>query len=73
MHAKAPGSIVFDEDEIERMNLAQVALLVGKFQSEVAAQPYRDMMDLLHIDKANKEIEAERAAKRARARRRQGR
>lgn len=67
MHAKAPGSIVFTEEELERMHLAQVALLVHKFQSEVAAQPYRDMMDLLHIDKANKEIEAERAAKRAKA------
>lgn len=64
MHARAPGSVIFEEEEIERMHLAQVALLVGKFQSEVAAQPYRDMMDLLYIDRANKEIQTEQSKKR---------
>ena len=67
MHARAPGSIVWDEGEAERINRAQVALLLHKFPSEVDAQPVRDMTDVLYISRANDEIQADRAAKRAKA------
>lgn len=60
MHARAPGSVVFTDEDVRRINRAQVALLLHKFPSEVDAQPVRDMTDVLYIDKANKEIEADR-------------
>lgn len=63
MHSRAPGSVGFTDEEKDRLHLAQVALLMRKFQSEVAAQPYRDMMDLLHIDRANKIIQADQQKK----------
>ncbi len=59
-HARAPGSVIFTEDEMDRIQLAQVALLVGKFQSEVRREPPRDMADLWAINNANKRIEHER-------------
>lgn len=63
MHARAPGSVVFEEDEVRRINRAQVALLLHKFPSEVDRESGRDMADVLYISKANDEIQAERAKK----------
>lgn len=65
MHARAPGSVIFTDEDVRRINRAQVALLLHKFPSEVDAQPYRDMTDVLYISRANDEIQADRAAKRA--------
>jgi hypothetical protein len=64
MHAKAPGSVVFEEEEVERINRAQVALLLHKFPSEVDAQPYRDIADVMAIHNANDQIQADKAKKR---------
>jgi hypothetical protein len=66
MYARASGSVTFEDDEIERINRAQLALLLHKFPSEIDAQPYRDMTDVLHINRANEEIQAERAKKKKR-------
>lgn len=66
MHALTPGSIVFEPEEVERITRAQVALLLGKFPSEVELEPPRDIADIWHIDKANKKIENERLKKRHR-------
>lgn len=67
-HARAPGSVVFTDEELDRMKRAQAALLLHKFPSEVDDQPERDIADVLAMDTANKKIEAERMSKRHRRR-----
>jgi hypothetical protein len=65
MHAKAPGSIVWDAGEVEDINLIQVCLILHKTPAEVEAMNPRHVALVLEISKANSEIEAERAAKKA--------
>lgn len=67
-HARAPGSVIFTDEEKWRLNRAQVALLIGKTPREVDLEPLRDMADVLAVSNANKQIEAERLAKRRRGR-----
>ena len=73
MHAKAPGSITWDEGEVEDINMYQLCLLINKTPEEIEALPIKHFEGLLATKAANDEIEADRAKKRAARQRRAGR
>lgn len=60
MHAKAPGSVAWDEGEVEEINLIQVCLILHKTTDEIEAMNPRHVALVMEIDSANKQIEAER-------------
>lgn len=66
MHAKSPGSVIFEGDDEERIERAQLALLLHKLPSEIDAMPLRDMEDVLAMYNANREIEAWATSRRRR-------
>lgn len=66
-YARAPGSVLFDEDELRRIERAQVALLLHKTPGEVDSMSAEDIADVLAINGAMDEIRtinARRATKR---------
>lgn len=58
MHAKSPGSVLFEDDDEDRIERAQLALLLHKLPHEIDDMPLRDAADVLAIYNANKEVEA---------------
>lgn len=66
MHVKSPGSVVFEGDEEERIERAQLALLLHKLPSEIDAMPLRDVEDVLAIYNANQEIQGWSGSRRRR-------
>ena len=57
-HAKSPGSVIFEDDDEERIERAQLALLLHKLPSEIDEMPMRDASDVLAMYQANRELEA---------------
>lgn len=55
---KAPGAVSFDADEIDRLNRARLAIILGMTPEQVDAMPLEDQMDVLEIHRANRQIEA---------------
>jgi len=63
MHARAPGSVKWDEGEVDEINLIQVCLLLHKTPADIEAMNPRHVALVMEIDSANKQIEADRAKK----------
>lgn len=49
--------ILFDDDEIERIERARLALLLHKLPSEIDEMPLADAEDVLAINNANRQID----------------
>ena len=63
MHAAAPGSIQWEDGEVDDINLIQVCLILHKTPAEIEAMNPRHVALVLDIHKANDEIQAARAKK----------
>jgi hypothetical protein len=59
-HAKAPGSVQWEPGEVEEINLIQVCIILGQPSYAVEQMNARHVALVLEIDRANKQIEAER-------------
>lgn len=59
--AKSPNAVRFDDDEIWRIQRAQAALVLHVPPGVIDDMPELDVLDVLHVNRANKEIEAWRA------------
>jgi hypothetical protein len=58
LSVKAPGAVTFDDDEIEEVNTAQLALLLHKTPDEIRQMNPRDAAVVLQVHAANEEIKA---------------
>lgn len=58
MAVKSPGSVVWDEWDEDRIERAQLALLLHITPAEVDEMSVQDAEDVLAIYNANREIEA---------------
>lgn len=56
--AKAPSAVTFDDEDIDEITRAQVALLIKCKPDEVHDMPVRDVYALLDVHAANEEIKA---------------
>jgi hypothetical protein len=56
MSVRSPGSVVFEEADVERIQRAQVALLLHVPPSVIDEMPLRDIEDVLAIQSANEEL-----------------
>lgn len=63
-HVKAPGSVAWDDGDIEDINRIQTALILHQTPEAIDAMSVRDVALVLEIHRANAEIEAWMAAKR---------
>jgi len=60
LYAQNPRMVSFEPDETERIERAQVALLLHITPQQVDEMPYQDMMDVIAMDDANKRLEQKR-------------
>lgn len=60
LHAKAPGSVLFEADEVEDINLYQLCLILHAPPSVVEDISIKHFEGLLATRAANGEIEADR-------------
>lgn len=58
MSVKSPGSVSFTHDEVERIDRAQLAIILHRPPEEIDAMPLRDRQDVLQIYNANRELDA---------------
>ena len=56
--AKAPGFVSFDADEMDRLNRARLAIILGMRPDEVDAMSIEDQLDVLEINRAERELDA---------------
>lgn len=68
IHVKSPGSVTFEGDDEERIQRAQVALLLHITPEAVDAMSVWDMNDVLSVARANEEIAAWRQNQRRKRR-----
>ena len=66
---KASGSVLFDDDEVDRIERAQVAIILHMKPSEVDEMSVQDIGDVLAMNDALKNVEAWRWKKARGARR----
>ena len=59
-HAKAPGSVAWEDGEVDEINLIQACLILHQPSFVVEQMNARHVALVLEIDKANKQIEADR-------------
>lgn len=53
-----PGLVSFDADEMDRLNRARLAIILGVTPDQVDAMPVEDQMDVLEIHRAERQLEA---------------
>lgn len=58
LSVKAPGAVRFDDDEIEDVNNAQLALLLHKTPAQIRRMNPHDKAVVLQVHAANEEIKA---------------